>query len=85
MQHRESMTSDEKGESSAQRKAKYVAKKNTPCAESIAMPRPDLNGTMSDSHAAPDLQTESVCLDGGPAMTMPTYTVGTDGRNWLML
>ncbi|XP_044374910.1 uncharacterized protein [Triticum aestivum] len=79
MQHRESMTSDEKGESSAQRKAKYAAKKNTLCAESIAMPRPDLTSTMSDSHAAPDFRSTSVCLDGGPAMSMPTYPVGTDG------
>jgi hypothetical protein len=84
MQHRESMTADEKGESSAQRKAKYVAKKNTPCAESIAMQRPCLDGTLSSSLAAPEFQTEPVCLDGGPAMTMPTYTVGTDGRNCLM-
>ncbi|XP_044425279.1 uncharacterized protein [Triticum aestivum] len=79
MQHRESMTSDEKGESSAQRKAKYAAKKNTLCAESIALPRPDLTSTMSDSHAAPDFRSTSVCLDGGPAMSMPTYPVGTDG------
>mgnify|MGYP005843437355 CR=1 FL=1 len=84
MQHRESMTSDEKGESSAQRKAKYAAKKNTLCAESIAMPRPDLTSTMSDSHATPDFRSTSVCLDGGPAMSMSTYPVGTDGKNWVL-
>lgn len=89
MQQRESMTSDEKGESSAKRKAKYAAKKNTPCAESIAMRRPDLTSTMSDSHAfnphaPPVFRAEAVCLEGGPSMTMPTSTVGTDGKNLLL-
>ena len=62
VQHPKTMTEDERGESSAKRKAKYAAKKNTPCAESIAMPRPDLTSTLSNPHTH--------C----PTLTLPTIT-----------
>lgn len=40
--HRDSLTPEQKGEMSAQRRQREKAMRNTPCAESIAMPRPDL-------------------------------------------
>ena len=40
--HRDSLTPEQKGEISAQRRQREKAIRNTPCAESIAMPRPDL-------------------------------------------
>jgi len=88
MQRRKSMTADEKGESSAQRKANYAKRKNTPCAESIAMPRPDLASTTTDFQAStprtsPVFQAEAASPTVRPTASMPTYTVGTDGKTWL--
>ena len=40
--HRDSLTPVQKGEMSAQHRQREKAMRNTPCAESIAMPRPDL-------------------------------------------
>ncbi|KAE8777618.1 Calcium/calmodulin-dependent serine/threonine-protein kinase 1 [Hordeum vulgare] len=69
MEHRKIMTSDEKVQSSAKRKGNYHRMKNTPSIESIAMPRPDVLAR----------------ADSAPSMTIPSYTVGTDGKNLLLL
>ena len=49
-EQRNCRTPDEQGESSANRKADYARRKNTLCAESIAMPRPDLASALSNFH-----------------------------------
>ncbi|KAM3353421.1 hypothetical protein ACQJBY_024534 [Aegilops geniculata] len=61
--------SKKKGELSAKRKATYASKKNTPCKESLALPRPDLanlSQTKPLSRGA-----EDVTSDGEPPMIMP--------------
>ena len=87
VQHPKTMTEDERGESSAKRKAKYAAKKNTPCAESIAMPRPDLTSTLSNPHThCPTLtlsaltqQFDSEQIDHAPTVNAaPTYIRNTE-------
>ena len=66
-EQRNSRTPDEQGESSAKRKADYARRKNTPCAESIAMPRPDLTSALSNS---PSFNTHVNC----PTLTLRTIT-----------
>jgi hypothetical protein len=69
--------SKEKGELSAKRKATYAAKKNTPCKESLALPRPDLANL---SRAKPlSRAAEDDSSDGDPPTIMPNYIVGTNG------
>ncbi|XP_044447335.1 uncharacterized protein [Triticum aestivum] len=66
-EQRNNRTPDEQGESSAKRKADYARRKNTPCAESIAMPRPDLTSALSNS---PSFNTHVNC----PTLTLRTIT-----------
>ena len=81
------MSEDERGGSSAKRKAKYAAKKNTPCAEPIAMPRPDLTSSLSNPHThCPTLtlsaitpQSDSEQIDHAPSVNAaPTYIQNTE-------
>ena len=44
-QRRDSLTAEERADMSAERKTRYMSRKNTPCLESIAMRRPDLPTT----------------------------------------
>ena len=66
-EQRNSRTPDEQGESSAKRKADYARRKNTPYAESIAMPCPDLTRALSNS---PSFNPHANC----PTLTLPTIT-----------
>ena len=69
--------SKEKGELSAKRKATYASKKNTPCKESLALPRPDLanlSQTKPLSRAAEDDSS-----DGDSPTSMPNFIGSTNG------
>ena len=80
MQRQKSMSVIEKGHSSAQRKACYAKGKNTPCKESLALPRPDITNSTSDSLAIPlDRAVEDDSSDGDPPPVMPNYGVCTNG------
>ena len=69
--------SKEKGEFSAKRKATYAAKKNTPCKESLALPRPDLANL---SHAKPlSRAAEDDSSDGDHPTIMPNFPCGLNG------
>ena len=72
-EQRNNRTPDEQGESSAKRKTEYARKKNTLCAESIAMPRPDQTSTLSNSHA---FNPHTHC----PTLTLPTITQQSDNE-----
>ena len=79
MQRQKSMSVIEKGHSSAQRKACYAKGKNTPCKESLALPRPDITNSTSDSLAIPlDRAVEDDSSDGDPPPVMPNYGVCTN-------
>ena len=89
-ERRKSMSVIERGETSAQRKANYARRKNTPCNESIAIPRPDLGNSTSQCPAF-TCRTSPVSRargddssDGDPPTNMPNYTVRTDGMNVLL-
>ncbi|XP_073363567.1 uncharacterized protein [Aegilops tauschii subsp. strangulata] len=74
----------EKGESSAQRKANYARRKNTPCNESIALPRPDLANSTSEcptlicraSSVSRVIEDDS--SDGDPPTNKTNYIVGIE-------
>ena len=66
-EQRNCRTPNEQGKSSAKRKADYARRKNTLCAESIAMPRPDLASALSNSHT---FNPHAHC----PTLTLPTIT-----------
>ena len=64
-----------------------LQKKNTPCAESIAMPRPDLTSSLSNPHThCPTLtlsaitpQSDSEQIDHAPSVNAaPTYIRNTE-------
>ncbi|KAM3407982.1 hypothetical protein ACQJBY_001342 [Aegilops geniculata] len=90
MQRHQSMSVIEKGESSAQRKANYARRKNTPCNESIALPRPDLANSTSECptlicRASPvSRATEDDSSDGDPPTNKTNYIVGIEGMKLLM-
>ena len=90
MQRRKSMSVIEKGESSAQRKANYARRKNTPCSESIALPRPDLANSTSECPASTcraiplSQAAEDDSSDGDPPPVIPKYGVGTNGMKMLL-
>lgn len=83
--------SKEKGQLSAKRKATYASKKNTPCKESLALPRPDLASSTSKCpsstyRAIPlSLSAEDDSYDGDPPRVMPNHIVGTNGMKMLLL
>ncbi|XP_044435574.1 uncharacterized protein [Triticum aestivum] len=79
VQRRKSMSEIDKGQSSAQRKASYSKRKNTPCKESLALPRPDITNLISDSFAIPLSRTAEVdSSDDDPPPIMLNYGVCTN-------
>ncbi|XP_044386769.1 uncharacterized protein [Triticum aestivum] len=79
VQRRKSMSEIDMGQSSAQRKASYAKRKNTPCKESLALPRPDITNLISDSLAIPLSRSAEVdSSDGDPPPVMPNYGVCTN-------
>nr|XP_045085609.1 uncharacterized protein LOC120966161 isoform X1 [Aegilops tauschii subsp. strangulata] len=90
MQRRKSMSVIEKGESSAQRKANYARRKNTPCNESIALPRPDLANSTSECPtlicraSSVSRVAEDDSSDGDPPTNKTNYIVGIEGMKLLM-
>ncbi|XP_073362834.1 uncharacterized protein [Aegilops tauschii subsp. strangulata] len=68
----------EKGESSAQRKANYARRKNTPCSESIALPRPDLANSTSECPTLISRVAEDDSSDGDPPTNKTNYIVGIE-------
>lgn len=58
--HRDSLTPDQKGEISARRRQRDKAMRNTPCAESIAMPRPDLATSALASTTSHTFRTDGI-------------------------
>ena len=84
MQRRKSMSVIEKGESSAQRKANYARRKNTPCNESIALPRPDLANSTSECPTLISRVAEDDSSDGDPPTNKTNYIVGIEGMKLLM-
>ena len=80
VQRRKSRSDIEKGQSSAQRKACYAKRKNTPCKESLALPRPDITNSIGDSLAIPlSRAADDDSSDGDPPPGMPNYGVCTPG------
>ncbi|XP_048568739.1 uncharacterized protein LOC125549342 isoform X1 [Triticum urartu] len=78
VQRRKSRSDIEKGQSSAQRKACYAKRKNTPCKESLALPRPDITNSTADSLAIPlSRAADDGSSDGDPPPVMPNYGVCT--------
>ena len=67
-----------------QRERQLMLQKNTPCKESLALPRPNLaNSTSkcpsSTCHAIPlSLAAEDDSSDGDPPRIMPNHIVGTN-------
>ena len=69
----------------ARRNAQFAAKRDTPCAESIAMPCPDVRASTA---ANQPLGIPSVEVDSPPAspsMSTPEYTIGTDGNTTIFI
>ena len=69
--------SKEKGELSAKRKATYASKKNTPCKESHAIPRPDLANLSQTKPLSRGAEDDS--SDGDPPTIMPNFIGSTNG------
>ena len=62
----------------AQRNANDAARRNTPCAQSIALPRPDaVANPEARSHASP---VQATSPTASPSMGTTTYTIGTDSN-----
>ena len=80
VERRKSMSVIEKGQSSAQRKASYARQKNTPCKESLALPRPYITNSTADSLTIPlSRAADDDSSDGDPPPGMPNYGVYTPG------
>jgi hypothetical protein len=62
----------------ARRKANAAAKRDTPCAESIAMQRPDI--TLNPLVSARASLNKGGSPPASPSMNTPAYTIGTDGN-----
>ena len=91
VQRRKLMSANEKGESSAQRKANYDRRKKTPCKECIAIPLTDLANSTSECPTSP-IRASPVSRaalddssDGDPGTNMPRYTAGADGMKLRLL
>uniref|UniRef100_A0A8R7NVN5 Helitron helicase-like domain-containing protein n=2 Tax=Triticum urartu TaxID=4572 RepID=A0A8R7NVN5_TRIUA len=82
VQRCKSMSVNEKGESSAQRKANYDRRKKTPCKECIAIPLTDLADSDSECPTCPSRASpvsraaKDDSSDGDPGTNMPTYSAG---------
>ena len=85
VQRRKSMSVIEKGQSSALRKASYAKRKNTPCKESLALPRPNLANSTSECPASScraiplGWGAEDDSSDGDNPPVVPNYGVVTNG------
>ena len=69
--------SKENGELSSKRKATYASKKNTPCKESLALPRPDLANLSQTKPLSRGAEDDS--SDGDPPTIMPNFPCGLNG------
>ena len=58
--HRNSLTPDQKGDINARRRQRDKAMRNTPCAESIAMRRPDLATSALASTSGHTFRTDGI-------------------------
>jgi hypothetical protein len=81
---RQSKTSEERVALLAQRRATAEARRNTPCAESIAMPCPNITifpkiSMPSSTHRLP-AREENTSAPASPSASIPAYTIGTDGN-----
>ena len=80
------MSANEKGESSAQRKANYDRRKKT-CKECIAIPLTDLANLDSECPTCPSRASpvsraaKDDSSDGDPGTNMPRYSIGANGMN----
>ena len=80
---RQSITGGERAALLAQRKANAATRRNTPCAESIAMPCPNAT-TLPTIHQIlrrhkSTAKEGTASPPGSPSTSMPEYTVRTDG------
>jgi hypothetical protein len=81
----QSISEEKRARQLAQRRANAEARRNTPCAESIAMQCPHTAtfptiNLASDTHGTPAREgTASASPPGSPSMSMPEYTIRTDG------
>lgn len=84
VQRRKSMSVIEKGQSSALRKASYAKRKNTPCKESLALPRPNSTSKCpaSSCRAIPlGWGTEDDSSDGDNPPVVPNYGASSNDDN----
>jgi hypothetical protein len=71
-------------ETLAQHRANATARRNTPCAESIAMPCPNAIALTTvnpapTTHASP-ARERTASPPASPSMSMPEYTIRTNGN-----
>jgi hypothetical protein len=81
---RQSKTSEERVALLAQRRATAEARRNTPCAESIAMPCPNAASfptikMSASTHKLPATKGNT-SAPASPSTSTPAYTIGTEGN-----
>jgi hypothetical protein len=75
---RQGMSQDRREAARDRRKANTEARRNTPCAQSIAMPRPDAAVNPEVTKRSSPITADST--PASPSTSTPAYTLGTDGN-----
>lgn len=80
----QSITQEKRAAMLAQRRLNAAARRNIPCAESIAMQCPDATSLptknlASTTHGSPTREETTSC-SASPSRSTPAYTIGSDGN-----
>jgi hypothetical protein len=75
----QTITDEKRATLLAQRRSKDAARRNTPCAESIAMPCPNAIALPLTTHAS-SARGGTASPPASPSTSMPEYTIRTDGN-----